>query len=322
MKREFTTTRPILNWWRFSVTDATVSWLLEGDPSIAWQVQKGLLNLPKRIWQKKRDEVAEKGWGARLLSKRASDGTWGGGLYTPKWKSTFYTLQLLSKLGLTLKSKAVADSFHLLLGKGLCKDGGISFWGGKIQDICVTAMALTMAKTFGVTKAPYFKPMTSWLLDRQLPDGGWNCLSRTRKVSHSSFHTTLSVLEALALVPKTNKVKQAIQSAHDFLFAHHLYKSHRTGKISDPAFTKFFFPTWWHYDVLRALEYFASQGIRHAALADGLSLLKKARCKDGRWLLAGKHSGQVWFQMEKVQQPSPWITLRALKVLKQLNTPS
>ena len=38
--------------------------------------------------------------------------------------------------------------------------------------------------------------LPSWLLTRQMPDGGWNC-EDWRGATHGSFHTTISVLEGL-----------------------------------------------------------------------------------------------------------------------------
>ena len=77
-----------------------IQWLLNGDPSIRWQVQRDLLDAESAIYDAERAQVALTGWGKRLLAKQTADGNWGGGLYTPKWTSTTYTLLLLRDMGL------------------------------------------------------------------------------------------------------------------------------------------------------------------------------------------------------------------------------
>ena len=76
-----------------------ISWLLEGDPSIRWQVQRDLLDASPAKYEKERKKIAKEGWGARLLALQDSDGQWGGGIYGPKWTSTTYTMLTLRLLG-------------------------------------------------------------------------------------------------------------------------------------------------------------------------------------------------------------------------------
>src|SRR5258708_7419399 len=78
---------------------AVVDWLLEGDPAIRWQVMRDLLGAPPARWQAEQRKVAGSGWGQRFLSLPDAAGTWGGGIYTPKWTSTTYTLLQLRDLG-------------------------------------------------------------------------------------------------------------------------------------------------------------------------------------------------------------------------------
>ncbi len=126
-------------------SDEVVPWLLEGDPAVVWQVQRDLLGRAEATWIKTRGRVAREGWGARLLSHRSRDGTWGGGLYQPKWTSTFYTLRLLTQLGLPPGHRAARSSCELLLDEGVTETGGVNLWSVGWTDTCVTAMLLSMA---------------------------------------------------------------------------------------------------------------------------------------------------------------------------------
>src|SRR5690606_546133 len=75
------------------------SWLLDSDPSIRWQAMRDLGLGPRETWSTERTRVAEEGWGVRLLDLQGADGNWGGGVYSPKWVSTTYTMLLLRHLG-------------------------------------------------------------------------------------------------------------------------------------------------------------------------------------------------------------------------------
>ena len=66
-----------------------ISWLLQGDVSIQYQTHADLLGEDKKDLQYR---IAREGWGKALLSRRKSNGHWGGRFYQPKWISTHYTL--------------------------------------------------------------------------------------------------------------------------------------------------------------------------------------------------------------------------------------
>ena len=295
------------------------AWLLDGDPAIAWQVQRDLLGRAEATWSKTRRRVAREGWGAALLALRAADGRWGGGLYQPKWTSTFYTLRLLTHLGLSPTHRAGRASCRLLLDEGVTDDGGVCLWNVQRTDTCVTAMLLTMACYFGFADDERCDRMVQWLLGEQMADGGWNC--QRGRARHASFHTTLSTLEGLAAFGATRerdaKVAVAAARGHDYFLRHRLYRSERTGRIVRPSFSKFSFPPRWFFDVLRGLEHFAAiDAPWDERLGDALDVLTSARTKDGKWRAQNWHTGKVHFRLEGGREPSRMNTLRALRVLR------
>ncbi len=305
-------------------TDAgpVLDWLLEGDPAIRWQSLRDLTKAGKRVWEKEQRRVAEEGWGARLLALQASDGSWGGGLYSPKWISTTYTMLLLRRIGAPPRHPGISKAAHLLLDKGFREDdGGIALaptWPR--SETCVTGMVLSILCTFRI-KDSRVDTLVGHLLGEQMPDGGWNC-ERYRGDTHSSFHTTISVLEGLRAYDENGgrlaaKTRKAEAKAREFLLVHRLLRSHRTGRVVKPAMTRFSFPPRWHYDVLRGLDYFCASGAkRDKRLTDAMELLKKKRTKDERWPLQNRHPGRTFFEMERVGKTSRWNTLRALRVLR------
>ena len=80
--------------------DTTLRWLLDGDAAIRWQTKRDLLDAPPAEVDAERSLVATTGWGRSLLRHQDGSGRWAGGLYSPKWTSTTYTLLLLRRCGL------------------------------------------------------------------------------------------------------------------------------------------------------------------------------------------------------------------------------
>jgi hypothetical protein len=100
-------------------------------------------------------------------------------------------------------------------------------------------------------------------------------------------------------------------------FKHRMFKSDKTGEIIDKKFVMLSFPSRWHYDLLRGLEYFARAGApRDGRVQDAIDLLCRRRRADGRWPVQQKYAGKVFFDMEQTGGPSRWNTLRALRVLR------
>jgi hypothetical protein len=163
--------------------------------------------------------------------------------------------------------------------------------------------------------------LANHLLEQQMPDGGWNC-QRPQGATHSSVHTTISALEGLRLYELYRRTKisgtQAAQRrGREFLLAHRLFRSHRTGEVIKPLFLRFAFPPRWHYDVLRALDYFqAVDAPCDPRLTEAIEIVRANRRKDGRWPLQHSYKGKTYFQLERLGAPSRWNTLRALRALK------
>ncbi len=304
-----------------TVTQKTVNWLLSGDPAICWQVMRDLLDSPPEEYEKVRARIVSEGWGADLLSRQDANGTWANGLYSPKWTSTTYTLLTLRRFGLPRDHSQVQRACSLFLLKGLNHDGGINLFKSiDYSETCVNGMLLSLFAYF-CSSDERVHSVADYLLREQMQDGGWNC-ERINGATHGSFHTTISVLEGLReyasiIHPTPASLIDAIQRAHTFLLNHHLYKSHRTGKVVSPAMTRMHFPPRWHYDFIRALDYFQSiNAPRDERMSDAIELLKDKQRKDGPWPAYRPWTGRMYFEMEKAGAPSRWNTLRALRVLK------
>jgi hypothetical protein len=302
--------------------DSIIDWLLKGDPSVRWQVHADLLDSDEETIRKERKKVAISGWGGQLLSHQDEAGTWAEALYSPKWTSTTYTLLLLKRLGLDPDNLGAQKGSRILLEKGFSKDGGINYWQKYYpqSETCVTGITLSILAYFNVQDKRLIS-IAEHLLGEQMDDGGWNC-RRPRGAKHSSFHTTLIVLEGFReYLQKFDKHKKEIlharERAIEFLLQHRLYKSHRTGNIVKPQMTQFCFPPGWKYDVMTVLDYLRSENIqKDERMQDAIDLMVSKRKKDGTWLLPRPHPGKIFFDLETTGESSRMNTLRGMRILR------
>ncbi len=301
---------------------AVMDWLLSGDVSIQYQTRAYLLGEPEEDLLPLRRRIAEEGWGKMLLDARNASGHWGRGFYQVKWVSSHYTLLDLRYLE-TQPLAPITSTLQLILDTCRACDGSISESRMRTPgDMCVNGMFLNYAAFFRTAEGK-LAPVVDYILDGSLDDGGFNCESLRRKVRHSSMHTTISVLEGIreylkaGYTYRAEELKKSRECAEEFLLVHRLFRSDKTGNIIDPRWLMLSFPSRWHYDILRALAYFADASLPYdSRMEEALDVLVSKRRKDGTWPIQAKHPGAVHFDMEQPGNSSRWNTLRALRVLK------
>ncbi|MFN2562387.1 MAG: hypothetical protein ABR571_13980 [Jatrophihabitans sp.] len=302
-------------------------WLLDSDPALRWQVLHDLDGDPPGAVAAERARVATDGWGARLLAERGADGQWAGGACFPAdfrgdfsagqpWTSTFPTLTLLRDFGVDPSAAPVRETVALVAENCRWEHDQQPFFAGEVEP-CINGRTVAVGAYFGMD----VDGIVDRLLGEQLDDGGWNCETENGSV-RSSFATTLCVLDGLLEHERAAGGSPAQAAARrrgeEYLLERHLFRRLSTGEVADPAWLQFSFPTWWHYDVLRALDYFRiAQAATDPRVAEAIQLLRSKQQDDGTWLLENTHPGAVHFAMEDGDgQPSRWNTLRALRVLK------
>lgn len=298
-----------------------IEWLLKGDVSIQYQTYRDLLGTDRKDLQ---DRIANEGWGKQFLSKRKPNGHWGDRFYQPKWISTHYTLLDLRNLNPNPNNELVKESIDQVLNTLKAEDGGIQLGPSTSQhsDVCVNGMFLNYASYFK-TPERRLQSIVDSLLNEKMPDGGFNCRTTRSGASHSSLHSTISVLEGLFEFQKAgfgyrnDDISTAIKSAEEFILIHRLFLSDKTGNIIHKDFLKLSYPSRWKFDILRALDYFQYAGRNwDSRMNKSTSALLKKRNKDNTWNMQAAHPGEIHFEMEKAGKSSRWNTLRAMRVLK------
>jgi hypothetical protein len=310
-----------------------VDWLLDSDPSIRWQVMRDLLDAPESEWRAERAKVQTEGWGARLLSYEDDDGQWAGGAFAPRdvdprewrevgqpWTATASSLSQLHEFGLDPASARAKRAVELIGANSRWEHDGQPFWEGEVEE-CINGRTVADGAYFGVDVAP----IVERLVGERLEDGGWNC-ERANGSVRSSFATTINVLEGLlayeAATGGTPESRAARASGEEYILERRLFRRLSTGEPADERFLAFLHPTRWRYDVLRALDYFRAASELTGAAADprlgeAVDHVRSRRSDDGTWPLDWTLPGRVWFDLDETPgEPSRWVTLRAMRVLR------
>jgi hypothetical protein len=303
--------------------------LLDSDPALRWQVLRDLVHAPTDVVEAERARTVTEGWGDRLLSLQGEDGQWAGGACFPArsvhewdrkqgqpWISTLPTLQLLYDFGVDPRSDRIRRALARVKEHCRWEHAGQHFFSGEVEP-CINGRTVTL----GVYFHQDVEGIVRRLLGEQLRDGGWNREAENGSVC-SSFASTINVLEGLLAHERatggTSESIAARRRGEEYLLERKLFRRKSTGEVVNPSWLQFSFPTRWHYDVLRGLDYFRMAGnAPDTRINEAIDLLRSKQQPGGAWLLENTHPGMVHFELEDGDnQPGRWNTLRALRVLE------
>jgi hypothetical protein len=303
-----------------------LDWLLDADPAIRWQAMRDLTDAPAEQIAAERARVATEGWGARLLALRREGGLWRVGTKDPEWISLL-ALLMLRDMGLDAASEQAREAIGLFRNNATWHSRGpwhgTPVFAGEVEP-CINGRVVTVGSYFGqdVTN------IVARLLGEQMADGGWNC-EQENGSTRGSFHTTINVLEGLLEHARATggsaEVTAALARGQDYLLERRMLRRLSTGELIDPAFTQFSFPTGWHYDALRGLDYLREAAVTpDARVAEAIDLVRSKRDAESRLPLENPHESEMVdarvrdldFDMdEREGTPSRWNTLHAMRVL-------
>jgi hypothetical protein len=278
---------------------------------------RDLTGAPDEAVAVERARVAGEGWGAQLLARQEANGLWGGDPDNPEW-TCFLALMWLRDLGLDPSSPEARRAV------GRVRDNVTWHWWedrpffeGEVEP-CINGRVVALGAYFG--QEAQSAGLVDRLLGEQMEDGGWNC-EQENGSTRGSFHTTICVLEGLLEFERAAGSSPALTAARTrgqaFMLERRMLHRLSTGEVIDPAWTRFSFPTGYHYDVLRGLDYLRRAGVTpDARMDEAIDLVIHKRGADGRWSLENPHPDQLDLGMDETEgKPSRWITLRALRVL-------
>jgi hypothetical protein len=304
-----------------------MEWLLNSDPAIRWQAMRDLTDTTPAAISAERARVAYEGLGAEILARQEPDGSW----RMPDarvWLTTLFTFQLLRATGIDPREAVVHAAVNRLeenlrwnnLGGQWnlrpADTGGNAFFDGE-EEPCINGGVLALG---GYFKHPSERLMHR-LVGEQLEDGGWNC--EAPKSKRSSFHTTICVLEGLLeyerAVGSAPEVAAARRRGEEYLLERSLFRRRSTGEIASAEFLELAFPPRYHYDILRALDYFRGAGAKpDPRMREAIQIIRSKRMNnDGPWPLERAYNEALAVSTnETTGAPGRWNTLRALRVLR------
>jgi hypothetical protein len=303
-----------------------LDWLLDGDPTIRWQALRDLTDASADEVAAERSRVATEGWGASLLGLQGPDGYWPTETKEPEWISLLGLL-MLADMGLDPTSDVAQRAVGRFRDNATWhSDGswrGTPVFAGEVEP-CINGRVVRAGAYYGVDVGS----VVERLLSEQMADGGWNC-EQENGSTRGSFDTSINVLEGLreynVATGGSADVRAALERGHEYLLERGMMRRLSNGELINREFSLFSYPTGYHYDVLRGLDYLRAAAVApDARMAESIELVRSKRDADGRWLLENPHEGELvesrirdlGFDMgEREGQPSRWNTLRALRVL-------
>jgi len=299
-----------------------IDWLLDSDPAIRWQVMRDLTDAPADKIAAERAKIATEGWGAQLLAAQEADGRWSGGTYFPEWRSTSAVLHQLYVFGLDPTSEEAKRAIAPVNEAARWEyDANLRFFDGEVEP-CINGRVVAIGAYFGQDVTG----IVDRLLNDQMADGGWNC-EQERGSVRGSFDSTLNVLEGLLEYERStggsDEVRAARERGEEYLLERRLLHRLSDGEIPQRRWLYVGFPNSWFYDVVRVLDHFRNARQEpDERMREALEIVESKRDADSRWSLDHRYHEDLLVDFGDAEgQPSRWITLRAMRVLRWAGVP-
>ena len=203
-----------------------------------------------------------------------------------KWRGAHWRLLSLVELGVARDDRQAHAGLERALAWILNPRLTVPVIAGRPRaHASVEGNVLLVCCRLGLGDDPRANELARRLVERQWPDGGWNCDVRPA-TDHSSFHESLAPLRGLL---EHGRHRQATDRAADFFLRHRLFRSERTGAVANKEWLELHWPAYWHYDVLQGLRAIASASrLSDPRASDALDWLETKRHPDGTWRTSGR----------------------------------
>ncbi|MCC7206007.1 MAG: nitrogen fixation protein NifH [Anaerolineae bacterium] len=332
-------------------SQSALNWLLEEDnPCVRYLALRDVVGLsPEDAELRAARHAAHaqpNGPIAAVLDAMAEDGYWvePGPGYNPKYRSTVWALVLLAQLGASAQEdERIARACRYIVDQALSAGGQFSAGGADKPSAtadCLQGNLCAALLDLGYD-GPRLDAAFEWMARSVTGEGVAPIADRCAPLRYYAGKCgprfacgannklpcawgAVKVMLAFAKLPharRTPLVEHAIRQGVDFLLsvdpATAGWPSGWTGKPSG-NWWKFGFPVFYVTDLLQVAEALALLG--HAAdprLRVTLDLIRAKADGQGRWPLEYDYTGKTWIDVGKKKQPSKWVTLRALRVLRE-----
>jgi hypothetical protein len=334
--------------WKTQLRKDTLPWLLEPDnPGIRYLALRDLLDLSPEARELKsaRKAAHKEGPIAEVLSHMNKEGYWvePGPGYGPKYSSTVWSIILLAQLGASIKEDRRIERACKYLVDHALADGG-QFTTSESKAPSGTADCIQGNLLWSLTELGYADPRLAkayeWMARTVTGEGIAPLQEKGATVRYyagkcgpdfacgannklSCAWGGVKVMLAFSNLPlnwHTLVIKKAIQRGVDFFFSvDPATAAYPSGWATKPSgnWWKFGFPVFYVTDILQIAEALISLGYgRDPRLSNLLKLILEKQDSEGRWPLEYDYTGKTWIDFGKKKQSNPWVTLRALRVLR------
>lgn len=333
------------NWKSVLKADPT-DWLLGKDnPSVRYFTLTDILDMPpdSSIVTEACDEIMLTGVVPKILDRQEEGGYWGvprDFYIRSKYKGTVWQLIILAELGAHGDDERVRRACEFIFKNSQDRSsGGFSIQGtpkngGNHSAVnpCLTGNMVNSLIKLGYLEDPRLQRGIDWITTYQRfddqtdkPPEGWpydmayGCWGK-----HTCSMGAVKVLKALAEIPEMKRsleVKDVISRGAEYFLRHHVHKrSHNPEKVCKPGWLKLGFPLMYQTDTLEILWILVKLGYRDGRMQEALELILSKQDAQGRWPLESTFNGRFQVNIESKGNPSKWITLMALRVLKSLGS--
>jgi hypothetical protein len=319
--------------WQKYVRGNPLPWLLEEqNPSVRYFALRDLLHRPADDGEllAAQSAIMTSRPVTEILDAQYPQGYWikPGQGYSPKYRATVWQLMFLADLGATA-NEAIDRACRFVLEHSFLPDEGLfsATKAGTGTIACLNGNLLRALHQLGYGDHPPVRTVCE-ALARMIVDDGFKCRANA---SHRARKETwlpcawgaIKALRAFAQVPhreRSSTLNQAVDRGVDFLLSRDPavadYPS-GTGQIS-PLWFEFGFPLGYACDVLEAVDVLAQLGHGgNERLGRAIDLVAQKQDSASRWTLE-RTLPKTWTSFGKRNQPSKWVTLRALRMFSSL----
>jgi len=328
--------------WKSTLKAYPITWLLEdNNPSVRYFTLIDALEKAENDPEvrKTKEEIMKKGVVPKISAKQKEGGYWedSQNFYTAKYKGTVWQIIILAELGADGKDSHIRKACEFILKNSQDRESnGFSIWvsaktgGGRSSGVipCLTGNLVYSLIKLGYLKDERVQNSINWITAYQRFNDGIKDTPKDwpyeRLVicwgKHSCHMGVVKALKALAEIPvnqRNEEVKNTIEEGVEYLLKHHIYKrSHDLSRVSKPGWLRFGFPLMYQTDILEILGILTRLGYHDERMQEAIDLLISKQDNQGRWKLESTFNGRFQTNIEQKGKPSKWITLNALKVLK------
>lgn len=320
-----------------------IEWLLEEEnPSVRFFALTDILDRPRSDSEviRAKQKIMKSGVVPKILSEQTEDGYWEGAedfYLRTKYRGTVWQMIILAELGADGNDQRIQKTCEFVITMSQDRaSGGFAYrgtekGGGFPSAVipCLTGNMIWSLIRFGYLDDPRVRKGIDWIAHYTRYDDGVDCKPKGWPFEkrepcwgkHTCFLTIVKALKAFVEVPaarRSQKIQRVIDQGAEFLLKHHLFRrSHNLDSLAKPKWIKLGFPSMWDTDILEMLNILTKLGFWERRMEEALDLVLSKQDGHGRWILENTYNGRFRVNIEQKDKPSKWVTLNALRAIKQ-----